>query len=321
MGFFKTLITGYKVMFSELNRKHNDLFPRAFTGCGTGLMMIGSAIMAKTGMQEDVKQVIAEANAAVDEAKAVREGEKKPERAKRILKAKAVRGWKVVKKFHKGIICEVVGAGMNGIGYSMAEKGKHTALKAAGAIGAAFASYRASVREDLGEEADIRYMTGRSAVKKSERIDRKTGEVTEVLERVNGDDITAVKDPNAFRFWFSEETCPSLWCANYDLRLAKLKWVENNLTLKLQTAKHLSLNEMRREFGGLVPAQMDVDIGGIYGRVIKPDIPLIQQTVKLHFEDDEDFMYGRTDSCWIVFDCDPDSIVGKINKKPKQVEV
>lgn len=318
MGFFKTLITGYKVMFSELNRKHNDLFPRAFTGCGTGLMMIGSAIMAKTGMQDDVKQVIAEANAAVDEAKAIREGEKKPERAKRVLKAKAVRGWKVVKKFHKGIICEAIGAGMVGTGYTMAEKGKHRALKAVGAIGAAFASYRAGVREDLGEEADLRYLTGQKAVKKTERIDRKTGEISEVLER--DDSVTVEKDPNAFRFWFSKETCPAVWSANYDLRRAKLENIEDILTLKLQTAGHISLNEMRREFGGLVPAKMDVGIGGIFGRVLKPDVPLSKQRVNLHFRDDDDFWNGRTDACWIVFDCDPDPIIGKINKKPKQVE-
>ena len=66
MGFFKTLMNGYKIMFSELNRKHNDLIPRAFTGCGTGLMMIGSAVMAKTAMKDDTDKVISEANAAID---------------------------------------------------------------------------------------------------------------------------------------------------------------------------------------------------------------------------------------------------------------
>ena len=319
MGFFKTLITGYKIMFQDLNRKHNDLFPRCFTGCGTGLMMIGSAVMAKTGMQEDVKQVIEEANAAVDEARAVREGEKKPAQVKRILKAKAVRGWKVVKCFHKGIICEAVGATSVGIGYGMAEKGKHRALKAVGAVGAAFASYRAAVREDLGDEADARYMTGQKAIKRTEKINKKTGEITEEFERAEGD-LTVNKDPNAFRFLFNEENCPSLWSPNYDLRKAQLKNVQDNLTLKLQTTGHLDLNEMRREFGGMCPAKMDVDIGGIFGRILDPNKPRMQQKVNLHYEDDEDFMLGLKDWVWIIFDCDEKPIIGRYGKEFRQME-
>ena len=322
MGFFKTLINGYQIMWNDLTTKHNDLFPRAFTGCGTGLMMIGSAIAAKTSMKEDVQQVISEANAAVDEAKAIREGEKKPERVQRIFKAKAVKGWKIVKAYRKAVICEVVGATGVGIGYGMAEKGKHRAIKAVGAIGTAFAAYRANVRDDLGDEADMRYLTGQKAVKRTEKIDKKTGEITHELEYIQDDDgVTIKKDPNAFRFWFSKETCPSLWTENYDLRLSNLKWVEDTLTLKLQGAKHISLNDMRREFGGLKPAEMDVDIGGIFGRVIDPNKPLMQQCVNLHYKDDANFMEGRTDGCWIIFDCDPEPIIGRINKKIPAVEV
>lgn len=321
MGFFKTLITGYKLMFKEINSKHNDLIPRCFTGCGTGLMMIGSAISAKTAMKEDVQKVIAEANAAVDEAKAVREGEKKPERAKRVFKAKVIKGLKVVKAQRKAVICEVVGAAGVGIGYGMAEKGKHRALKAVGALGTAFAAYRANVREDLGDEADRRYLTGQKAVKRTEKINKKTGEVTQELEYIQDEDgFTIKKDPNAFKFLFSKETCPSLWNANYDLRKANLVWVEEGLTLRYQTTGHVSLNDQRREFGGLVPATMDVDIGGIFGKVIDPNKPRMQQRINLHFRDDIDFMEGRKDWCWIIFDCDPEPIIGRINKNFKQME-
>lgn len=321
MGFFKTLFTGYRILWNDINRKHNDLIPRCLSGCGSGLMMIGSAVMAKTGMQEDVQQVIAEANAAVDEAKAIREGEKKSERTKRIFKAKTSKGWKIVKVFRKGAAMEVGGALLNGAGYLMAEKGKHNALKAVGTVGAAFAAYRANVRDDLGDEADLRYLTGRKVVKKTEKIDRKTGEVTHELEYIQDDDgITIQKDPDAFKLWFSEETCPDIWTANFDLRMHKLQCIEDILTLKLQTSKHISLNEMRREFGGMNPAKMDVGIGGIFGRVVDPKKPLMQQTVNLHFRDDKDFCEGRTDGCWIIFDCDPDPIIDKVNKKMKQVE-
>ena len=321
MGFFKTLFTGYRLMYQDLTVRHPDLLPRCFSGCGTGLMMIGSAVAAKTACQDDIQQVIAEANAAVDEAKRIREGEKKPERAKRIFKAKAVKGWKMVKAFRKTVVIEAVGAGMNGIGLGISEHGKHKAIQACGVLGATFAAYRANVREDLGEEADLRYLTGRKAVKSTQHIDKRTGEIKEVLERADDDgEVTVKKDPNAFRFWFSKDTCPSLWTSNLDLCKANLEWVENTLTLKFQGAKHISLNDMRREFGGLKPAEMDVGIGGIFGRVIDPNKPLMSQRIDLHFREDKDFWEGRTEGCWIIFDCDEEPIIGRIGKKIKQVE-
>lgn len=319
MGFFKTLFTGYKLMFQDLNRKHNDLFPRCFSGCGTGLMMIGSAVMAKTAIKEDVRQVIAEANAAVDEARKSVEGEKPVQQKKRIFKAKVKKGLKIAKVFWKGEALEIGGAVLNGIGYKMAENGKHTALKAAGSVAAAFASYRAAVREDLGDEADVRYMSGRKAVKRTEKVDKKTGEITSELEYADDDGVFIKTDPNSFRLLYSPETCPGCCSENYHLRMEQAKNIQDTLSLKLQAVRHLSLNDARREFGGLKPAEMDVDEGGIFGWVIDPDKPIHQQRINLHYEDDKDFMEGRKNWCYMIFDCDV--IVGKINKKPKQVEV
>lgn len=318
MGFFKTLFTGYKLMFQDINRKHNDLFPRCFSGCGTGLMMIGSAVMAKTAMKEDVRDIIAEADAAIEEAKKSVEGEKKVHRTKRIFKAKVTKGWKMVKKFRGGIAMEIGGAVLNGIGYKMAENGKHTALKAAGSAMAAFAAYRANVRDDLGAEADAKYMSGRKAVKRTEKINKKTGEITSELEYTDDDGVFLKKDPNSFRLLYSPEACPSVCSENYHLRLEQIKNIQDMLSIKLQSVGHLSLNEARREFGGLIPAKMDVDEGGIFGWVIDPNKPKHQQFVNLHYTDDKDFMEGRKNWCYLIFDCD--IIVGKINKKHKQVE-
>ena len=290
MGFFNTLITGYKLLFKEAKFKFGNVAPKAFSGCGTGMMMIGSAIMAKTAMEEDTKQVVAEANAAIEEAK-------KSKKRKEIVKAHASKTWKIVKVFHKGIALEVGGAVCNGVGIGLSERGRTKALTACAAIGAQFAGYRAAVRDDLGNEADLRYLTGRSAVKKTEKINKKTGEITEELEMVEDDGVVIPKDPNAFRFWFSKETCPSLWSDNF-----------------------YSLNDMRREFGGLQPSKMDVGIGGIFGRIYDETKSIAENRIDLHWRDDSDFMEGRTDSCWIIFDCDPDPIVGKINKKLTAVE-
>lgn len=320
MGFFKTLITGYKLMYKDLTTKHNDLIPRCFSGCGTGLMMIGSAVMAKTATKEDVQKVIAEANAAVDEAKKSIEGEKKVEKTKRIFKARVVRGWKMVKAFKTGIAMEVGGAVMNGVGFKMEENGKHTALKAVGSLGAAFAAYRANVREELGDEADIRYMTGKKALKRKENSTNKASKDEDIV--VNDDGVTIKKDPSDFKLWFSKETCPALWSSNYDLRKQNLICVEEVLTQQLMLNKHLDLNDMRREFAGKSsPKKFDVGVGGIFGRVWDDNKPLSEQRINLHFREDRDFIEGRTDSCWVIFDCDPDPIINKINKRPKHVEV
>ena len=327
MGFFKTLFTGYKLIFEDINTKHNDLIPRMFSGTGTGLMMIGSAVMAKTALQEDTQQIISDCDKAIEEARKAQEGDTKVTKTKRIFKAKVVKGLKVAKAFRKGIIMEAVGGACVGTGLHISEEGKHKAIKAAGAMGAAFAAYRGAVREDLGEEADLKYLTGRKAVKRTDKVNKKTGEITQELAYVEDDGSVVIKkNPNSFRLLYSKETTPSVWSENHDLRIAMLRDVQDLLTRKLRysgtktTRGHISLNDMRREFGGLRPSTMDVDEGGIFGRVLLDDIPITEQRVNLHYQDDEDFMMGRKDWCWLIFDCDPQPIIGRITKRFKQVE-
>ena len=322
MGFFKTLFTGYKLMFKDINMKHVDLIPRCFTGCGTGLMMIGSAVAAKTGMEEDVQQVISEANAMVDEVKRSVAGEKKVVKARKIFKAKATKGWRIVKAFRKTVILEAAGAACVATGHILNENGKHKAIKATGEALAAFAGYRACVRADLGEEADRRYLTGQSAVKRTEKINKKTGEVTHELE-YSDDGITIKKDPSSFVFWFSPETCPSLCSSSVDLSIANVKLKADKCTLIFQANGVIALNDMRREFGGLTPYKMDVDIGGIVGKVVNPNIPLMQQRIEFYDPTSEDFIAfqeGRSDGFWIHFPCDEQPIIGRIPKRFPAVE-
>lgn len=318
MGFFNTLFTGYKLMYQDIKLKHPDLLPRLFSGTGTGLMMIGSAVMAKTAMKEDTQQVIFDCDKAIEEARKAQEGDTKVTKTKRIFKANVVKGLKVAKAFRKGIIMEAIGGACVGTGLHISEEGKHDAIKAAGAVGAAFAAYRGAVREDLGDEADLRYLTGRKAVKRTEKIDKKTGEIKQEIEYIQDEDgITIKKDPNDFRLWFSKETCPSLWSDNFDLRKANLEWIEAKLSRAYLYGGHITLNDMRREFGGLEPNTMDVGVGGIFGRVWEEDKPETHKLINLHFRDDEDFMAGRTDGCWIIFECDPEPIIGRIKKSKK----
>lgn len=314
MGFFQTLSIGYKSLFRDACDKFEMVAPKALSACGSGLMMIGSAVMAKTALKEDTKDIIDECDRVIAECKESVKNEKTAVKARKVAKFKLKKACKLVKVFRKGIILEAAGAACNTAGIVISEHAKTKALTACAAIGAQFAGYRAAVREDLGAEADAKYMAGEHITKKH-KVDPETGEVLydEVEENDNGE-VVLKKDPNAFRFYFSEETCPSLWSPNYDLRKARLDCVERELSIRLVSNGHITLNDMRREFGGLTPNRMDVGIGGIFGRIYNPDDP-ISNIINLHYIDDKDFIEGRTDSCWIIFDCDPEPIIGRINKK------
>ena len=320
MGFFKTLATGYGIIFKNLGWKFGNIAPKVFVGSGTGLMMIGNALIARENCKAEVRKTLADIENDWQEAKKPVEGESKVERGKRIFKARVVKGWRIVKVHKKGMICSGVGAVSNVVGITISETGRQKALAATAALGAEFAGYRAAVRADLGDEADLKYLTGRKAVngKKSD-AKYETGEYIEEYEDEDG--VTIKKDPSAFRFLFSKESCPSLWQDNYDLRLANLKWVESNLSRVYLLNHHITLNDMRREFGGLTPNRMDVGIGGIFGRVWIEDKPETHKLINLHYEDDEEFMSGRKDWCWIIFECDPDPIISKINRKFTQVNM
>ena len=329
MGFWKTLGTGYQIMFEEINQKHGLKLPKIFAGSGTGLMMIASALFARQSLKEENRIAIEEARKAVEEAKKPVEGEKKTTRLHRIVKAKMSKGLKMAKIYRLPLALEAAGGGLVGIGMHISDDGRKKALEAAAVLGAEYAGYRAAVREDLGEAADMKYLTGKKAVNtgKTDKNSKNTGsedteETVETVEDENG--VLVQKDPGVFKFWFDEKTCPSLWEANYDLRLNNLKWVESNLSrMYMNTWNNggaLTLNDMRREFGGLNPRSMDVDIGGIFGRVYDPNKPETKKLINLHFRDDEDFMEGRTTGCWIIFDCDPEPIIGRIGRKFTKVE-
>lgn len=322
MGVFKTIITGYGIMFKNFNMKYGTKLPKIFAGTGTGLMMVGSALIARDSCKGEVQQAIRDAEATLNEDLKPVEGENKAKKVRRYLKAHAVHGWKMVKIYKKGVICNVVGAVSNGVGIGLSENGRKKALAGAAAVGAEFAAYRAAVRSDLGDEADIRYMNG----KKTKHLKvTKTKEGLKVADQSEEDDgVTIKKDPSAFRFWFSKETCPSIWSPNYDLRLHNLDHVTDMLNhqyiMTWTNGGALTLNDQRREFGGLNPRSMDVDIGGIFGRVYDKDRPESKRLINLHYRDDQDFMEGRTEGCWIIFDVDPEPIIGRTKRKFTQVE-
>ena len=317
-NFLKTIGLGYKMIWEDINVKLGFKGPRIMSGVGTLMQVVAGPLFARKALKKDVQEAIESANKALAEVEESVKNEKASKKIVEKAKAQTVRACKVAKEFAGPIAMTVGGAvlqqGAMGWSTNIGEK----AIAGAAAIGAEFAAYRAAVRAEEGEEADLKYLTGGKPVKETVEVDE-NGEPVEYIQDENGFKI--VKDPGAFKLWYSKETCPTCWYDTYDLRQRQLENVQNNLDLRLRTAGHISLNDMRREFNTLFPAKMDVGIGGIYGVVWTEEKFRAGYKVNLHFKDDKDFMEGRTDSCWIIFDCDPEPIVGKIGKKFTSVEV
>lgn len=327
-SFFNTLGIGYKIMFNNFTRKFGGHVPSIFSGTGTGLMMIGSALIARDSCKSEVQEAINAANADLEKVKksiSENKTEKKSKRMLKLAKAHAVRGWKMVKIYKKGVIADALGVASSSVGIALAEKEHKKDLKAIAAVGSAFAGYRAAVVADLGKEADAKYMTGKKAINAGKVVTKdKNGKEIVVEEYEDENGLTIKKDPSVFKLLFSPATCPHLCPDNYDLRISNLKWVTAMLNRQYMmtwtTGGALTLNDMRREFGGLNPKSMDVDIGGIFGRLYDPDNPESKRPINLHYEDDVDFMEGRKDWCWIIFDCDPEPIIGRMKRKITAVE-
>ena len=326
------MIDGYKIWGAELKlgwQKHGS---HILTGGGTALMLVGSILSARRGMSDEVQQAIAEAEAVIAEVKAdqAKEAVNAPDisvpetksitksKKFKLAKAKARKVWKVGKHFWKEAAVEAVGVAMITAGKCMDESIK-TGLATACAAGAAeFAAYRANVIADQGPEKDLEYLTTKR-VKGASKVKMNDGTIIESTDE-NNSDVTVRADPSAFKFWFSPETCPSLYTDNLDLTKLNLEWVENNLTRMLRMNGHLYLNDMRREFGGLTPKKMDVPLGGIFGLTCDRTKLETLKHVDLGWRNDADFMDGRKVGVWIIFPCDPEPIVSKVNPKMLVIE-
>lgn len=338
MGFFQTVIEGYKLMFRDAKLGWEKHGGQILASSGTGLMMISGALMGRRGTKQEVQQAIADANAVIDniqkekveaisaDGQPVTEKVVKKETRKkhiRLAKAKAGKVWKVGKHFWKEAGGMAVGGGLVYLGIRKEESQKAVIAAGAAALAGEFAAYRANVIADGGEEKDLEYLTGKKQMKpvldkKGKPVkDKQTGEDIYVDE----DGVNIPMDPGAFKFWFSPETCPGLYYDNLDLTIKNLEWVEDTLTRIGRTTGWVYLNDMRREFGGLQPHKMDHPLGGIFGKVFDRNKVDGNQKIDLGWRNDRDFVEGRKVGTWIIFPCDKEPIISKVNKKIKPVEI
>ena len=189
-----------------------------------------------------------------------------------------------------------------------------------GILAADFMNYRNNVIDDLGVEADRKYLTTRKEKRKVPEAELQDGmKVTDDEKEGSGEGFTINLDPSVLRIWYSKETTPMVWSQNHDIRIGELNTIKNNLDRMLMYGGHqYTINDVRREFYG---KRGDIDIGGMFGRVWDPgdkEHPERGRLVDLHWEDDELFRDGLTDSCWIIIDIDPVPLFESAKMKRKR---
>lgn len=160
-----------------------------------------------------------------------------------------------------GIPLLIAGASITAIlcGHNIISK-RHAALSTAyNALNSAFTTYRNRVREELGEEKEMEYYTGKKIIK--EKLEETKGE-----QRII-DDLTGTKDENGYSpyaMFFDEYS--DKWTKD---PLYNKQWVisiqnwANNL---LKTRGHLFLNEVYEALGF-----KQTSVGAITGWVLSND--------------------------------------------------
>lgn len=280
--------------------------------------LVGSGIHAcrKTYKKYDYLKANGE---KIKEARKHIEGEKRGTYIFRVAKTAAGCAGGTLVKY----LPEIAGAavGIYGVGKGWQTENRH--YKEAAAFGtmifADFMDYRRHVVNEYGEETDKRFMTT-SADEGSAEVETVDENGEKAVEKVKNGGISLTKVPNFCRIWYSKETTPSLWSPSLAMRITNLKWVTNEIDRMLIDG-HVSVNDIRRLFFG---RKGDIGIGDIYGRIYdpgNPEHPEYGKLTNLHYKDDEDFMTGRTDCCWLTIDIDPEPIINRIGKKFTEVEV
>ena len=304
---FRSIGRGIKLQWE----KHGSLI--CTIGGTAALISSGVHACRKTYKYHDF---LAENGKKIEEAKKPIEGEKKVVRIFRVSKAMAIAGGKTVIKY----IPEIAGAAVGSYGIGKGWTTEHKHYKEAVAFGsmifADFMDYRKNVIAEQGEDADRRYLAKKKPDENiSESDEAEFGEAA----KANGEGLDIVAGENAFRIWYSRETTPNLWSPSLSMRLVNLQWATNEVD-RMFIDGYVTANDVRRIFYG---RKGDVPAGNIYGRIYDPGNPANPNGAKLtnlHYEDDEDFMSGRTDSCWLIIDVEPEPIINKIGHKIRGVE-
>lgn len=304
-----TLTDGYRYIGKQLKTGWQNYGGLVMNVAGTvGLFATGIHACRKTYKIHDELQKNGE---YIREAATPKKGERSYKSTIRKAKAFSSCAVKTSRRYLGDIIAGGLSAYAVAKGWHHERQNYQEAAAMVGVVMADFLNYRNNVIAEHGADTDRRYLTTKSHTKAFISSEDKT----EVKPVPAGDEHVLMLDENSLRIWYSKETTPRVWSDSYLLRKAHLEDIVNQLTMDLIYGGSYSVNDVRRYFYG---RQGDIGEGGLFGRIWDPGDPEHPErgaVVNLHYQEDTDFMEGRTDSCWIIIDIDPEPLFELMKKK------
>lgn len=308
-----TIFDGYRYVGNQVKTVWQKHGGHIMTVAGTtGLFLTGVYACRKT---YKIHKELEENARKISNAGIYLDGEGKLKRSCRVIKETT----KCAVKTSRHYIPHIVAGGVSAYAVHKGWHHEHTNYQQAaamvGVVMADFMNYRSNVISEEGAEADRKYLTTKR--NKQVHVDPKKDQTVEPEKNDDGAYIVQLQE-NDLRIWYSKETTPKVWSDSSALRKINLDAITNTLNMQLVYGGSYTINDVRREFYG---RQSDIGVGGMYGRVWDPGDPEHPERgafVNLHYEEDENFMEGRTEGCWIIIDVDPEPLFESMARKKKR---
>lgn len=297
-----TMRDGYRYIGRQIRNKWDEHGSLACTIAGTtGLFLSGIYACRKT---YKIHNELEENGRKISEARKARDGDKRGSKAWRTVKETA----KCCLKTSRHYIGPAIAGGVSGFaiqkGWQIENNHYQQAVAMGAVVMADFMNYRRNVIAEHGTEADRRYMTTKRG--KAVSISQDKGEKVAASSDENGHVVELGE--NSLRILYSKDTTPMVWSESHVIRMHHLEGIVNNLNIDLMYGGSYSVNDVRRYFYG---RRGDIPEGNLFGRIWDPGNPEHPERgakVNLHYEEDEDFMLGLKDWCWIIVDIDPEPL-------------
>ena len=294
---------GYRYIGRQLKNSWEKNSGKICTIAGTtGLFLTGLHACRKTYQIHDE---LVKNGKRIADARKKKAGEKRSTRIARIAKETAI----VSAKTAKSYLPDIAAGALSGYAVSKGWHKEHSHYQQAaamvGVVMADFMNYRRNVISEHGEETDRRYMT----TKRQKYVDITPEKGQEVKATGTDEDGHVVElSEGSLRILYSRETTPNIWSESHIIRMNQLEGIENHLNLDLIWGGSYSVNDVRRYFYG---RKGDIPEGNLFGRIWDPGDPEHPERgakVNLHYEEDEEFMLGLKDWCWIIIDIDTEPL-------------
>lgn len=302
---------GYKYLFNQAKGVWNRIGGQFMTIAGTtGLFLTGIHACRKTYKIHDELKKNGE---RIRKAKADIPENRRIARAGKTVKEVAKCAAKTSRHYLADAVAGSLSAYAVAKGWHHEHENYQQAAAMVGVVMADFMNYRNNVISEQGKDADRKYLTKRGERKYISDAEGKENPEKNAEEAGNASVVTL--NPSSLRIWYSRETTPGVWSESYTLRLCHLEDIRNHLDMDLIYGGSYTINDVRRYFYG---RRGDVGEGGMFGRIWDPGDPEHPErgaSVNLHYEEDEDFMSGRTDSCWIIIDVDEEPLFELMKRK------